>query len=253
MIEESVRFFETIMREDRSIIEFLDSDFIVVNDRLARHYGIEEVEGAEFRKVSLVGGRLPRGGLLTQASVLTATSNPTTASPVKRGLWILSNLIGAPPGPPPTGVEPLESTSNSSADLRSRLVAHRSNPNCASCHRRLDPLGFALEEFDAIGGWRTSDGGLPIDASAELPGIGGFKGAGELKKIIASRPDAFTRVLSKKMLTYAIGRSVGWGDQRAIDDVVVATAAGRYTFSELIKAVAMSKPFLEFQVQEIER
>ncbi len=155
MLKETELFFESIRDKDRSVLEFLDADYTFVNDRLARHYGIAGVTGDWFRRVSLAG--TPRGGVLTQASVLAATSNPTRTSPVKRGKWILENILGSPPSPPPSGVEALKEGKGHghAGTLRQRMERHRTDPACASCHRRMDPLGFGLENFDAIGGWRT--------------------------------------------------------------------------------------------------
>src|SRR5262249_22584813 len=160
---ETELFFAAVMREDRSILDFLDADFTFVNQRLARHYGLQDVKGDAFQKVSLQG--TPRRGLLTQASILTVTSNPTRTSPVKRGKWILENILGTPPPPPPPDAGELSDDQKvvESASLRQRMEQHRSNPNCAVCHQRMDPLGFSLENFDAVGKWREKDGKFAID------------------------------------------------------------------------------------------
>ena len=167
MTQETTLFFQGIVREDRSVLEFLDADYTFVNQRLANHYGITGIRGDDFRRVSLVGTK--RGGVLSQASVLAITSNPTRTSPVRRGKWILENLLGTPPSPPPPNVPDLQDDSSLSAgNLRSRMEQHRRNPSCAGCHAPMDPLGFGLENFDALGAWRTQDGPQPIDASGRL-------------------------------------------------------------------------------------
>ncbi len=187
MLEETRLFFATIQEEDRDVRDFLDADFTFVNERLARHYGIPDIVGEQFRRVSVSG--TARGGVLTLASVLTATSNPTRTSPVKRGKWILENILGAPPAPPPSGVEALKEGQGESASgtLRQRMERHRNDPSCASCHRRMDPLGFGLENFDAIGAWRAHDDGQPIDPSGRLPGGRAFRGVAELKAALRSQ------------------------------------------------------------------
>ena len=226
------------------MLEFLDADYTFVNERLARHYGIAGVTGDGFRRVSLAG--TPRGGVLTQASVLAATSNPTRTSPVKRGKWILENILGAPPSPPPSGVEALKEGKEHGTlgTLRQRMEQHRTDPACASCHRRMDPLGFGLENFDAIGGWRSRDDGQPIDSSGQLPGGRAFHGPAELKAALLSRRDAFARCLTEKMLTYALGRGLDRADRRAVDQIVARLARNEYRFSALILAMVESEPFL---------
>ena len=197
MIRETQLFCRSIQDEDRSIIDFLDADYTFVNERLARHYGIEGVSGEAFRRVSLAG--TPRAGVLTQASVLAATSNPTRTSPVKRGKWILENILGTPPAPPPSGVEALKEggAAGSSGTLRDRMERHRTDPACASCHRRMDPLGFALENFDAVGAWRTVEDGRPIDATGRLPAGRDFRaprGCGPCSgRVAMPSPDASPR------------------------------------------------------------
>jgi hypothetical protein len=243
MLEETRLFCASICEEDRSVLEFLDADYTFVNERLARHYGIPGIVGDAFRRVSLAG--TPRGGVLTQASILAATSNPTRTSPVKRGKWILENLLGTPPSPPPSGVEALkENTSvGSSGTLRERMERHRTDPSCASCHRRMDPLGFGLENFDVVGGWRTHDGEHPIDPSGRLPGGDAFQGPAELRAALRSRRDAFARCLAEKMLTYALGRGLERADRRAVDRIVVRLDRDGYRFSALVLAIVESAPF----------
>ena len=249
MLTETELFFESIRVNDRSVLEFLDADYTFVNDRLARYYGIAGVIGEGFRRVSLTG--TPRGGVLTQASVLMATSNPNRTSPVKRGKWILENILGAPPAPPPSGVEALQEAKDiaHSGTLRQRMEQHRTDPACASCHRRMDPLGFGLENFDAIGGWRTHDGGQPIDSSGRLPGGRAVGGPADLKESLLARRDAFARCLAEKMLTYALGRGLDRADRRAVDQIVARLARNEYRFSALILGVVESEPFLNPQVQ----
>jgi hypothetical protein len=243
MLKETELFFATIQGEDRSVQEFLDADYTFVNARLARHYGIPGVEGNGFRRVSLVG--TPREGVLSQASVLAVTSNPTRTSPVKRGKWILENILGAPPSPPPSGVEGLIEGKGigPSGTLRQRMERHRTDPACASCHRRMDPLGFGLENFDAVGAWRTSDGGSPIDPSGELPGGRAFRGPAELRAVLSTRREAFARCLTEKMLTYALGRGLRRSDRFEVDRIAASLARDGYRFSALVFAVVEGAPF----------
>jgi Protein of unknown function (DUF1592)/Protein of unknown function (DUF1588)/Protein of unknown function (DUF1585)/Protein of unknown function (DUF1587)/Protein of unknown function (DUF1595)/Planctomycete cytochrome C len=243
MLRETDLFFEAVVGQDRSVLEFLDADYTFVNERLARHYGIPGVRGAEFRRVSLAG--TPRGGLLTQASVLAVTSHPTRTSPVKRGKWVLETLLGAPPPPPPPGVEDLKDGDKVvlSGSLRQRMEQHRTNPSCAACHARMDPLGFGLENFDALGAWRTHDGLHPIDASGTLPGGQSFDGPAELRAVLKARRQAFARCLAEKLLTYALGRGVEPSDGRAVDAIARRLARNDYRFSALVLAVVQSEPF----------
>jgi hypothetical protein len=241
MIQETELFFEAVVREDRSVLDLLDADFTFLNERLARHYGIDGVKGDAFRRVSLEGGQ--RGGILTQASILTVTSNPTRTSPVKRGKWILEQILGAPPPPPPGDVPELDAQATLTGILRQKMEQHRANPSCASCHARMDPLGFGFENFDAIGAWRDRDGGSPVDASGELPSGQTFRGPGELKAILKARDREFLRCLSEKMLTFALGRGVEYFDACALDKIVEGTAGDRYRFSRLVLEIVKSDPF----------
>jgi Protein of unknown function (DUF1592)/Protein of unknown function (DUF1588)/Protein of unknown function (DUF1585) len=205
MVRETEMFFENIIHEDRSILEFLDADYTFVNEYMAKYYRIDGVTGPEFRKVSLAG--TPRRGLLGQASILTASSYANRTSVVLRGKWILENLLNAPPPPPPANVPDLEDAKVApDATLRQRMEAHRTNAICAGCHGRMDPLGFGLENYDAIGNWRTKEGKSTIDASGTLPDGRTFNGPVELAKLLRSEHDAFVRCLAEKMLTYALGR-----------------------------------------------
>jgi mono/diheme cytochrome c family protein len=243
MLKETELFFENVIREDRGILDFIDSDYTFVNERLAKHYGLSGVKGEEFRRVSLTG--TPRGGILTQAAVLSVTSNPTRTSPVKRGKWILENILGTPPPPPPPGVEELKDDKEAvlSGSLRQRMEQHRANPNCATCHQRMDPLGFGFENFDAIGGWRTKEGKHAIDPSGELPNGQAFKGPVELRTILKARREAFARCLAEKLLTYALGRGVERFDRCALDEIVKSAAKDEYKFSRLVFDIVKSDPF----------
>lgn len=242
MRQETERFFEQVIRADRPILDFIDADYTFLNERLARFYGIAGVTGPEFRKVSLAGTN--RGGVLTQASVLTVSSYSTRTSPVLRGKWILENVLNSPPPPPPPDVPNLDETKvGTSVSLRQQLEIHRTNPTCASCHARLDPLGFGLENFDAIGAWRESDGSLPIDPSASLPDGRSFKGPGELKGILREDRDAFTRCVAEKLLTYALGRGLEAYDRRTVKSIAEGVAASDYRFSSLVTEIVKSVPF----------
>jgi mono/diheme cytochrome c family protein len=241
MLTETELFFEAVMREDRSVLDFLDADYTFVNERLAKHYGIEGVTGEEFRRVKLTG---ERGGVLTQASVLTVTSNPTRTSPVKRGKFILENILGTPPPPPAPDAGELSEDKEvvEAAPLRVRLEQHRANPNCATCHQKMDPLGFALENFDAVGAWRTKDGKFPIDSTGVLPDGKSFKGPRELRAVLKGKAGDFHRCLTEKLLTYALGRGLEYYDKCAVDDLVKQLAKDD-RFSVLVLAVVTSDPF----------
>jgi hypothetical protein len=245
MQKETEMFFDYIMRQDRSVMDFLTADYTFVNERLAKHYGMTDVTGDDFRRVSLAG--TPRRGVLTQASVLTVTSAPTRTSPVKRGKWVLEDLLGTPPPAPPPNVPPLAGDSKAvTGTLRQQMEQHRDNPVCASCHARMDPIGFGLENFDAIGKWRTKDAGAVVDASGKLTSGESFNGAVELISILADKKrDSFIRNLSEKMLTYSIGRGTERYDRPAIDKIMSQTAEGGYRFSSLVLAVVKSVPFDE--------
>jgi mono/diheme cytochrome c family protein len=246
MRRETELFFDSILREDRSILEFLDADYTFVNERLARHYGLSGIRGEAFRRVRLEGVR--RGGLITQASVLTVTSNPTRTSPVKRGKWILEQILGTPPPPPPPDVPELKDDAKgalSGTTLRQRMEQHRANPNCASCHARLDPIGFGLENYDAIGAWRERDGDQPIDASGALPSGRAFRGSDGLKRALKERPTQFARCLTEKMLTYAIGRGLDYPDRCVVDRVVGELEKDGHRFARLVREIVKSDPFLK--------
>jgi hypothetical protein len=243
MTVETEMYFEHILREDRSVLEFLDSDYTFVNERLARHYGISGVSGSNFRKVMLSDKN--RGGVVTHGSVLTVTSNPTRTSPVKRGKWILENILGTPPPPPPPDVPELEEDSKAvlTGSLRQRMEKHRENPSCATCHAKLDPLGFGLENFDGVGAFREFDGTFKIDPAGELPDGAKFSGPQELRKVLMAKADLFRKNLAEKMLTYALGRGLEYYDRCATDDIVTALKKGDDRFSALMIAVVKSDPF----------
>ena len=243
MMEETGRYFEFVMREDRSIVEFIDSNYTFLNERLAHHYGIAGVQGERFRRVMLRDDR--RGGLLTQASILTVTSNPTRTSPVKRGKWILEQVRGAPPPPPPPDVPELKEGKDVvlTGSLRQRMEQHRANPACASCHSKMDPLGFGLENYNAVGAWRDKDGSFPVDPSGVLPSGQKFQGPKALKAILKERQGEFVQCLAEKMLTYALGRGIEYYDRCATDRIVAGMGRGEYKFSSLVLEIVKSDPF----------
>ncbi len=241
MVQETVLFCQNIFEEDKSLIELLDGKYTYVNESLAKLYGIGGVYGQQFKKVPLGENR---AGVLTHASVLTLTSNPTRTSPVKRGKWILEQILGTPPPPPPPGADNLDSSpSMIGKTMRERLESHRKNPACAQCHQRLDPLGFGLENFDAIGAWRENEGKIKVDATGILPNGTKFVGPAQLRSVLLSRKDEFIRNLSEKMLIYAIGRGTTAADECHIDEIAKKTKAGGYKFSALINAIVQSEPF----------
>jgi hypothetical protein len=240
-LRETQLFFSSIVQEDRSILEFLTADFSYVNERLAKHYGISGVTGDEFVKVSLPANRR---GILTQASILTLTSNPTRTSPVKRGKWILDNLLGEPPPPPPPGIEPLSEEGELLGTFRERLEQHRADPNCAVCHRQMDQLGFSLEKFDAIGAFREKDGRFDIDASGVLPGGGKFDTPAEMVSVLSEhKREAFCRCLTEKMLTYSLGRGLVPYDRCAVKAIMKQLSENDYRMSALVSGIVTSDPF----------
>ena len=221
----------------------LDADYTFVNERLAKHYGIPHVYGSWFRRVKL-DGDTPRGGLLRHGSILTVTSYNTRTSPVIRGHWVLENLMGVPPPPAPADVPALEDkTIDGSLAVRERLIQHRSNPACSGCHSLMDPLGFSLENYDAVGRWRQSEAEQPIDASGNFPGGAQFKGVSGLEKALIDRPDMFVGTLVEKLLTYSLGRVVEHYDAPAVRKIVRDARPERYRFSSLIVGITNSKPF----------
>ncbi|NND99101.1 MAG: DUF1592 domain-containing protein [Pirellulaceae bacterium] len=241
MRRETLTFFAGVMRENRPVTTLLDAEFTYLNEPLAKFYGLSDVRGDEFRRVSLAGTQ--RGGLLTHASVLTVTSNPTRTSPVKRGKWVMDNLLNTPPPPAPADVPELEK-SRLVGTLRERMEQHRENPACAACHTVMDPLGFALENFDAVGLWRTRDGADDINASGELPDGTKFNGVQDLRQMLStSRREQFVRCLAEKMLIYALGRGTEYYDKCAVDKIVADITPHDYRFAYLIAAIIQSDPF----------
>lgn len=234
---------ETVLREDRSVLDLLRANYTFLNERLAKHYGIPHVYGSQFRRVALGPGS-ERGGLLRQGSVLTVTSYATRTSPVMRGKWILENILGTPPPPPPGNVPALkEKTIAESLPVRQRLAEHRSNAACAGCHALIDPPGFALENYDAIGRWRTLEEGLPVDASGGLPDGRAFSGADNLEKGLLQRPELFATAFAEKLLTFALGRGVEAKDAPAIRKIVREAKADNYRLSAILQGVVESTPF----------
>ncbi|SIN94188.1 Planctomycete cytochrome C [Singulisphaera sp. GP187] len=244
MGQETEQYFAYILRNNRSVLELLDSDYTFLNETLARHYGIAGVTGNEFRQVALTDRR--RGGVLTQASVLTLTSNPNRTSPVKRGQWILQQVLGTPPPPPPPEVPKLDD-SQAAADvgtLRERMQVHRADPKCASCHQQMDPLGFALENYDAVGRWRTKDGQFPIDPSGELLGARKFADVQELKQLLgASATKKFSRTLIKNMMTYGLGRGLEVYDYCTLEEIRKQLAADDYRIRTILFGIVESQAF----------
>jgi hypothetical protein len=241
MAREAELFFEYIVQNDRSILEFLDADYTFLNGRLARHYGVDDVAGLEFQKVKLPDGR--RGGVIMMASTLTVTSNPTRTSPVKRGKWILENILGTPPPPPAPDVPELPPTGELKGTLRQQMEQHRENASCAVCHAKLDPLGFGLENFDGIGGWRTKDNKQAIDSSGILPGGERFSGPAELRKVLVGKADMFRRCFAEKLLTFGLGRGLEYYDKCALDEITAAAKTNGDSFSALVLAIVKSDPF----------
>jgi hypothetical protein len=262
MLRETELFFESVLRENRSVLELIDTNYTFLNETLAKHYGIADtvgnwmgqpaskpdgkpIQGDTFQRVSLQDRN--RGGLITQASVLAVTSNPTRTSPVKRGRWILEQFLGAPPPPPPPNVPELPSKSEdvSTASLRKRMEVHRQNPACANCHAKMDPIGFALENYDAVGAYRTKDGAFDIDASGEFADGSKFSGPGDLKSIILAKREDFVRCLAEKMLTYALGRGVEYYDRPTIEKIVRSMPGQEYKIQGMILEIVLSEPFLK--------
>jgi mono/diheme cytochrome c family protein len=250
--QETQLFFESIMRENRSVLDLLDADYTYLNERLARHYGISGVLGERFRRVALPPGS-PRGGLLGQGSILMATSYPNRTSPVIRGKWILENVFGAPPPPPPPNVPELkdERDPRKVLPMRERLAAHRANPACAGCHAQMDQLGFALENFDGIGEWRDIyTSGAKVDASAQLPDGSKFNGPAELRKVLLTHSDEFLTTMTEKLMVYALGRGLEATDAPAVRTITRAATRENYKFESLIQGIVTSTPFTMRMAQQ---
>jgi len=241
--QETEMLFESILREDRSVVDLLTADYTFVNERLAKHYGIPNVYGPDFRRVMVPSDA--RRGLLGQGSLLLVTSNANRTSPVIRGKWILENLFGTPPPTPPPNVPNLEEKPSATAgtSVRERIERHRANPACAGCHKIMDPIGLSLENFDAIGRWRTVDEGVPIDASAQLVDGTPLNGPASLRQALVARSDAFVASLTEKLLMYAVGRETKFTDMPAVRAVMRDAARGRYKFPDLLLGIVKSAPF----------
>jgi hypothetical protein len=256
MRRETEMLFGHIMRNGRNVLEVIDSDYTFLNERLAKYYGISDVQGEEMRRVNLPPGG-PRGGVLTQGTVLAVTSNPDRTSPVKRGLFILENILGTPPAPPPPDIPPLEDaarrTANKKPTLREALALHRQDPKCSSCHNRMDPLGLAFENFNALGRWRDQERGQPIDARGKLITGEAFATTQELKHaLVNQRRRDFYRCLSEKLLTYALGRGLGYPDVEVVDKLVERLDITSGNAIELLMGVVDSAPFQKTRRQPAE-
>jgi hypothetical protein len=248
MRKETMMFVETIIKEDRSLLDFIDAPFTWVNGPLARHYGIKGVDGEEFQRVALDGEQ--RSGVLTQGAILTVSSYPTRTSPPVRGKWVMENLLGTPPPPPPDNVPQLnDSNVGTEVSLRERLEQHRRDPSCSPCHVLMDPLGFGLENYDAVGAFRTHDGKFPIESSGTLPGGQSFTGSKGLKEILRTKSDAFVNNVTVKLLTYSLGRGLERFDRPTVESIVRQVKASDYKFSALVMEVVKSRPF---QMQSVE-
>jgi hypothetical protein len=233
---ETELFLDSILRENRGVLELLTANYTFLNERLAKHYGIPNVTGSFFRRVTLPENS-PRGGLLGQGSILTITSYANRTSPVLRGKWILENILAAPPPPPPANVPALKTDGaepGQTLTMREAMVKHRASPACSGCHARMDPIGFAMENFDAIGKWRERDSGNPIDAGDGIPG---------LKKMLLEQSGEFVSAVTEKLLMYAVGRNLQYYDAPAIREIVHSAAPGNYKFSALVLGVVKSVPF----------
>jgi len=243
MRRETELFFDEMIRRDGSVLDVLDAKYTYMNERLARFYGVEGITGPAFQRVDM--SRNPRGGgVLAHGSILTISSYSTRTSPVLRGKWILENLLNAPPPPPPPAVPSLdESKTGESASLRQQMEQHRKNPACASCHSRMDPLGFGLENFDAVGGWRTMDGKFPVDATGTLPGGKRFTGPVELKASLLDSREAFVKGMTDKLMTYALGRGLERADRPVVSAIAGKLPASNYRFSALVLNIVNSLPF----------
>ena len=242
MKTETRMFFESMLRENRPLSEFLDAKYTFLDERLAKHYGIEGVSGGNFRRVELTTDQ--RGGILSHASILSVSSYPTRTSPVIRGKYLLQNFLGAPPPAPPPDVPTLdEEAVGNAGSLRQQLEKHRSNATCASCHNRMDVLGFGLENYDAIGKWRTMDGKFPVDISGTFPNGKSFSTPAQMKVLLKEELPDFARCLIEKMLTYSLGRGLEKYDRRTVDELGRKLSASGYQFQTLISEIVQSLPF----------
>jgi hypothetical protein len=243
MRRETELFFDSILREDHNVLDLLNADYTFVNDRLAKHYGIPNIYGSQFRRVKITDEN--RKGLLGQASILTVTSQPNRTSPVLRGKWILENLMGTPPPPPPPNVPPLKENDEGAKaqSVRALLEEHRKNPPCSTCHSVMDPLGFSLENFDAIGKWRSRDSSGPVDASGQLADGTAVNGPVALRKALMKHPEQFVRTMTEKLLIYGLGRGLEYYDMPTVRSIERSAAGNDYRFSSLILGIVKSTPF----------
>jgi Protein of unknown function (DUF1588)/Protein of unknown function (DUF1585)/Protein of unknown function (DUF1592) len=265
MPRETERFFEEVLRHDLSLIDFVDSDWTFLNQRLAQHYGIPGISGGELRRVKLPAGS-HRGGVLTHASILKVTADGTRTSPVLRGKWVLERIVGQPPAPPPPDIPALEPDIRGATTIRQQLDKHRNTPACASCHRHIDPPGFALESFDVIGGWRdfyraSRPGrrglvelanypgvrvprGLDVELGGTTPDGRAFRTIDDYKRILLADPDRLARNLARKLLTYATGADIQFADREVVEDLVARCRARGYGFRSLVHEVVQSRVFV---------
>ena len=236
---------DSVLREDRSVTELLSANYSFLNERLAKHYGVPNIAGSHFRKVTFAPDS-PRGGLLGQGGILMLTSYATRTSPVVRGKWVLENLLNAPPPPPPANVPALKTEGDQPGkqlSMRDAMVLHRKNQPCFGCHARMDPIGFALENFDAIGHWREHDNYEPIDVSGVLPDGTQIKGVNGLKQALVKDPEQFVSTVTDKLLMYSLGRNTQFYDAPAVRAIVRNSARDNYKFSTLVVGVMKSAPF----------
>jgi hypothetical protein len=238
---ETELFFEAVLREDHSALDLLTADYTFVNERLAKHYGIPYIYGSHFRRVTLADDA--RRGLLGKGALLMVTSHADRTSPTVRGKWILENILGTPPPPPLPNVAPIASSSETPRTLRERLERHRASATCAGCHKVMDPLGFAMENFDAVGTWRTRDAGLPLDASGQLADGSRVDGIVALRGALLARSDVFVQTLTEKLMTYALGRGLQYYDMPAVRQIVRTAARQDYRFSAIMNGIVSSTPF----------
>jgi hypothetical protein len=242
---ETALFFESQLREDRPVLELLDADYSFLNERLARHYGVPNIYGSHFRRVPITDEN--RRGLLGHGSILTVTSYATRTAPTIRGKWLLENILGAPPPPPPADVPSLDETTSrengGALTVREQMEMHRASPACASCHRVMDPLGFALENFDATGRWRDEDGGNLIDASGVTPDGFALNGPADLREYLTSNPEQFVTTTTEKLLTYALGRGIEHYDAPSIRQIIHDAEPNDYKWSSIVLGVVNSTPF----------
>jgi hypothetical protein len=245
LLRETELFLDSVFRENRSVLELLTASYTFLNERLARHYGLPNIKGSHFRRVALPEGSV-RGGLLGQGSVLTITSYSTRTSPVLRGKWVLENLLSSAPPPPPPNIPSLDTEGGEREKpptLREAMTRHRANPSCASCHARMDPIGFAMENFDAIGKWRDHDRGSAIDVTGVFPDGTTFEGMAGLKRELLRQPEQFVGTVAERLLMYAIGRNVQYYDAPAVRAIMREARAGNYTLAALVLGVVKSRPF----------